>query len=114
MSMEDLIVRLQIEEDNRASKKKGLNPAVAKVNIVKHDQSSKSKKNEFGKGSKLGPKGGILKKQKFQEKYFNYDKVGYKSVDCKLPKKKKNHEANMVDDISQDVVKICLFAIVLR
>ena len=39
-----------------------LNPTMAKVNIVEHDSSSKSKKNNFGKRSELGPKGGNSKK----------------------------------------------------
>ena len=34
MNLEELIVRLRIEEDNRDSKKKGFNFAVIKVNVV--------------------------------------------------------------------------------
>ena len=60
MSMEDLL-RLQIEEDNIGSKIRWFNLVVAKVNMVKHGQSSKSKKNKFGKRFKWGPKGGISK-----------------------------------------------------
>ena len=60
--MEDLIVRLQIEEGNRRFEKRGLNPDDAKTNMLEHGQRSKSKKNNSGKGSKLGPKGGIFKK----------------------------------------------------
>ena len=74
MSMEDLIVRLRIEEDNKRSEK-------LQGKMVEHGQSSK--KNKYGKGSKLGPKGGVSKKPKFQGKCFNYDKMGHKSVDCK-------------------------------
>ena len=57
-------------------------------------------KKKSDKGSKLGSKGGISKKPKFQGKSFNCDKVGHKSADYKQPKKKKNHEANMVDNIA--------------
>ena len=64
MSIEDLIVRLRIEEDNRGSERK-FNATVEKANVVVHGQHSKSKKNYFSKKSKLGPKGGISKKQKF-------------------------------------------------
>ena len=60
--MEDLIVRLCIEEDNKRSKKRGLTQAYAKTNMVEYGQSSKLKKNKSGKGSKLGPKGGVSKK----------------------------------------------------
>ena len=81
--------------------------------MVKHGQSSKSKKKKYGKGSKLGPKGGISKKPKVQGKYFNCDKVGHKSADYKqLKKKKKSHEANMVDNVAQDVAKISLSTVV--
>ena len=80
--------------------------------MLEQSQSFKSKKNKFDKGSKLGTKGGISKKQKLQEKCFNYDKMGHKSVDCKLRKKKKNHKINIVDNNTQDVVEISIFAIV--
>ena len=63
--MEDMIVRLPIEEDNIRSKKRGLTPPEAKANMVDHGQSSKSKKNKSGKGSKLGSKRGVSKKPKF-------------------------------------------------
>ena len=75
---------------------------------MEHGHSSKSKKNKFGKGSKLGPKGVVSKKPKFQGKCFNYDKVDHKSADCRLQKKKNNYETNIVDNITQDVAKISL------
>ena len=67
MSTEDMIIRLRIEEDNIGSEKKGVhNPSEAKANFVEHDQGSKFKKsNKKGKGTKLGPKGGVSKKHKF-------------------------------------------------
>ena len=76
MSIEDLVIRLRIEEDNRGSKKKVVhNPNEAKANFVEHDPSSKIKKgNNKGKGTKLGPKGGVSKKQKFQGKCCNCGK----------------------------------------
>ena len=60
---------------------------------------------------KLGPKRGISK-NKFQRKCFNCGKVGHRSVDCRLSRKSKNHEANMVDNITQDVLDINLSAMV--
>ena len=51
------------------------NPNEAKVNFVEHDPSFKIKKgNNKGKGTKLGPKGGVSKKQKFLEKCCNCGK----------------------------------------
>ena len=76
MSIEDLVIRLRIEEDDRGFEKKVVqNPNEAKANFLEHDPSSKIKKgNNKGKGSKLGPKGGVSKKQKFLGKCCNYGK----------------------------------------
>ncbi|RVW52240.1 Retrovirus-related Pol polyprotein from transposon TNT 1-94 [Vitis vinifera] len=114
MSIEDLIIRLRIEEDNRRSEKKGAHTLnEAKANFVEHGQSSKAKtNNNKGKGSKLGPKGGISKKPKFQGKCFNCGKQGHKPVDCRLPKKNKPKEANVIDDITKNVYDIDLTAVV--
>ncbi|KAL8132042.1 hypothetical protein AgCh_007799 [Apium graveolens] len=107
MSMEDLIFRLRIEEDNRGSEKK-VNVATEKANMVKHAQSSKPKKTNSGKGAKLAPNGGISK-SKFQGKCYNCDKFGHRSFDCKKPKKpNKKKEANMVENISKEMGDIDL------
>ena len=76
MSIEDLIIRLRIEENNRESEEKGAhNPYKTKANFMEHGQSSKFKKtNNKGKCTKLGPKGGVSKKLKFQGKCFNCGK----------------------------------------
>ena len=76
MSIEDLVIRLRIEEDNRGFEKKmAHNPNEAKANFVEHGESSKFKKdNNKGKDTKLGPKGGVSKKQKFLGKCFNCGK----------------------------------------
>ena len=105
MSIEDLIIRLRIEEGNRGFEKKMAHiSGEAKANFVEHGQSSKFEKvSNKGKRSKLGPKGGISKKQKFQGKCFNCGKQGHKSSDCKLPKRKKPKESNVVDGITKDV-----------
>ena len=70
MSLEDLVIRLRIEEDNRRAEKAGASSSTsrAKANVVEHDQSSKAKKNKPKKGSKLGPKGGVGKKTKIPRK----------------------------------------------
>ena len=87
-SIEDLVIRFRIEEDNRGG-------------------SSKFKKgNNKGKDTKLGPRGGVSKKQKFLGKCFNYGKQGHKSSDCRLSKRNKPKEANVIDDISKDVSDI--------
>ena len=55
MSIEDLIIRLCIEEDNKGSEKKlAHNPNETKANFVEHGQSFKFKKaNNKGKDTKL-------------------------------------------------------------
>ena len=114
ISIEDLVIRLRIEEDNKGSKRKmAHNPNEAKANFVEHGQGSKFKKgNNKGKDTKLGPKGGVFKKQKFIKKCFNCGKQGHRSSDCRLPKRNKLKEANVVDDISKDVSEIDLTAVI--
>ncbi|PKI65480.1 hypothetical protein CRG98_014138 [Punica granatum] len=67
MTMEDLVVKLRIEEDNKNSGKDLILPAAKK---------------------------------------------GYRSVDCRLPKRKKDHEANVVNEMARDVADINLSAVV--
>ncbi|KAK5843065.1 hypothetical protein PVK06_005496 [Gossypium arboreum] len=67
MLVEDLIVRLLIEKDNRGTKKrlnKVANNNVARENIVEVKKDFKKGKQPQN-GSKLGPEGGVSKKQKF-------------------------------------------------
>ena len=85
MSIKDLVIRLRIEEDNKGYEKKmAHDPNEAKANFVEHVQSSK-----FKKGTKLGHKGGLYKKQKFLRKCFKYEKQSHRSLDCRLSKRNK-------------------------
>ena len=108
--------QLRIEEDSRGIEKKmAYNPNEAKVNFMEHGQSSKFKKgNNKGKGTKLGPKGGVSKKKKFLGKCFNYGKQGHKSSYYRLPRRNEPKEANVIDDISKDVYDIDLTTVILR
>ena len=75
MSLEDLVVRLRIEEDNRGSDKR-LRTVSERANVVEHGENSKGKKHAH----KLGVKGGTFKKkyqQKIVGKCYNCDKVGH-------------------------------------
>ena len=113
MTMEDMILRLRIEEDNRGFERKHV--ASERANMVEHGQGSKFKKNYSGKGTKLALKGGISKQSKFQEKCYNCDKAGHRSSDCRKPKKPyKKNEANMVDGISNELSDINLCVTGLR
>ena len=75
-------------------------------------QGSKTKRHNKGKDSKLGPKGGVSKKQKFLWKCFNCGKQGHKSSNCRLPKRNKPKETNAVDNIFKDVSNIDLTTII--
>ena len=61
MNVEELIVRLRIEEDNRCSKKRVSSQSEIKAKAVEHSQSSKFKK-KTSKEFNLGPKRIISKK----------------------------------------------------
>ena len=102
MNVEELIVRLRIEENNRRSEKMGSSQSEIKASVVEHGQSSKFKK-KTNKGFNKGLKWGISKKQKFQGKCFDCDKMGHKAIDCRLSKRNKDKEANMMENITQEV-----------
>ena len=71
MTIEDLIIRFRIEEDNKGAKKSSMKTTSEKSNVVEHSQSSgknkfgKQKFQKKGKDGNLGAEGGTFKK-KFQ------------------------------------------------
>ena len=80
---------------------------------MEHGQNSKFKKgNNKGKDTKLGPKEGIYKNQKFLGKCFNCGKQGHRSSDCRLSKRNNPKEANVIDDISKDVSDLDLMTVI--
>ena len=104
MRLEDLIVRLRIEEDNRASEKKaGKGFMESKANVVEQGQNSHNPKKRKHNGNV--PKQGLTKK--FQGKCYVCNKKGHRAKDCRSRKeqgnpKKKRPQANVteVDDVS--------------
>nr|XP_016502415.1 PREDICTED: uncharacterized protein LOC107820615 [Nicotiana tabacum] len=92
MTLEDLIVRLRIEEDNKAAKKKSRGSStIMGANIV--EEASTSKKRKKLSGSKNYPS-----KKRFKGNCHNCGKVGHKATERHAPKKdKKKSQANMIE-----------------
>ncbi|GKE55430.1 pol polyprotein, partial [Tanacetum coccineum] len=110
MSVEDLVVRLRIEEDNKLAQKNTYTPDFAKANMIEHVVSSlrsnpkgkgkdkrKNEKKSKGKSKYLAPKSGIIK-QKFQGTCYKCDQPGHRAANCKMPKRVDPRQANMVND----------------
>ncbi|GJU27873.1 retrotransposon protein, putative, ty1-copia subclass [Tanacetum coccineum] len=110
ISVEDLVVYLRIEEDNKLSQKNTYTPDSTKDNMVEHAGSSsksdskakekdkkKNDKKSKGKAEYLAPKAGIVK-QKFQGTCYNCDQPGHRAANCKMLKRVNPRQANMVND----------------
>ena len=90
--MEELMVCLRIEEDNRKALKGGYNVKSSKANVVEDGQSSKIKGKKIdkgkGKAKALGRKRGTFKKN---FKCYNCGQSDHKAADCRQPKKDNPH-----------------------
>ncbi|XXG75890.1 hypothetical protein AAC387_Pa08g0361 [Persea americana] len=117
IKLEDLIVRLRIEEGNRVSEKKaGKTFTEARANVVEQGQNSNKRKNPPS-----GPKQSSNDNKKFKGKCYACDKPGHRSKDCRKQKdqgttSKKPAQANIteLDTLSTDVSDINLSAVVLE
>ena len=110
LSLEDLIVRLRIEEDNRLSKKKvEKNLEVSKANVVE-EGSKPNKKRKMPSKSREGFNQGL---KKFVGKCFNCGKSGHRANDCRAKKRQKT-QANVVEKISNGVDDINLIAMIFE
>ncbi|KAF3647335.1 putative glucan endo-1,3-beta-glucosidase A-like [Capsicum annuum] len=92
MIVKDLIVRLRIEEDNKAIERRSKgNSTIDRAHIVEDDQNNSKKRKKAEQGSHQP-------KKKFKGKCFNYGKICHKSTDCRAPKKgKKKDQTNMIE-----------------
>ncbi|GJW16971.1 pol polyprotein [Tanacetum coccineum] len=84
MSVEDLVVRLRIEEDNKLAQKDTYTPDSAKANMVEHAGSS----------SRFIPRG----KRKTKRRMTRRAKGSHRAANCKMPKRVNPRQANMVDE----------------
>ncbi|XP_075521579.1 uncharacterized protein LOC142554790 [Primulina tabacum] len=94
MRLEDLIVRLRIEEDNKSTEAKASKMA-ARVNIV--ESSFQGKKRKFEKQPQQGQQ--PPNKKKFKGTCYNCGKPNHMAKDCRKPKKG-NPQANVVQERS--------------
>ena len=92
MTVEDLIVRLHIKEDNKAAERRSKgNSTINGAHIVENDQNNSKKRKKADQGSNQP-------KKKFKGKCFNCGKIGHKFTDCRAPKKgKKKDQVNMIE-----------------
>ncbi|KAL0412857.1 UNVERIFIED_CONTAM: Retrovirus-related Pol polyprotein from transposon TNT 1-94 [Sesamum radiatum] len=90
MGLEDLIVRLRIEEDNRLSEmKSGRLQIEAKANLMEQNETSHKRKRVDYK-----PKKG--KAKKIKGNCYNCGKPNHMAKDCRLPKKNQAHISEVV------------------
>lgn len=101
MTIDELVVRLRIEEDNRKSEEKTSHIMVAKANVFEFEKPNKKKYEHAPKKSK-----------KFQGSCHNYRKKGHKATECPAPKKKKS-EANLTE-LSNGISDMDLCAVVSK
>ncbi|XP_073025086.1 uncharacterized protein [Primulina eburnea] len=98
MNVEELIVRLHIEEDNKSSERRLFSHVAAKANVIEDDQSSKRELFPPKKGRTWDQR--RISKKTLSGKCYNCDGMGYKASECKKPKR--NREANVAENISQE------------
>ncbi|XP_070049711.1 uncharacterized protein [Nicotiana tomentosiformis] len=93
MKLENLIVRLRIEEHNKAAEKKTReNSIIMGANIVETAPTNPKKRKKSS-----GPKN-YPSKKKFKRNCHNCGKLGHKAAECCVSKKeKKKGQANMVE-----------------
>ncbi|KAL0317530.1 UNVERIFIED_CONTAM: hypothetical protein Sangu_2167300 [Sesamum angustifolium] len=86
MELEDLIVRLRIEEDNRLSDMKFRKLQIeAKANLMEQNGNTSIKRNRVEYKPKKG------KAKMIKENYYNCGKRNHMAKDCRLPKKNQAH-----------------------
>ena len=109
MSLEDLSVRLRIEEDNKMSEKASYKTMESKANIIEGVKGSKKRKNSAADSGN----------KKFKGKCYNCGKSGHMSKDCRSKKsqdkgKKKKNEAHVTEgeQLTDDISEMELSAVV--
>ena len=115
IKLEDLIVRLRIEEDNRVSEKKvGNHSMESKAHVIEEGHKTNKKRKYVGQ---QGAKGRDSKK--FKGNCFVCNKLGHRAKDCRNCKAQVNHkrkaaQANIteVEKLSENASNISFSAVV--
>ncbi|KAF3615914.1 putative glucan endo-1,3-beta-glucosidase A-like [Capsicum annuum] len=93
ISVEDLIVRLSVEEDNKEAEKRSKGNFIINDSNIVVDDPNNSKKCKKESGQQCNPP-----KKKFKGNYFICGNADHKFMDCRLPKKdKKKDQANIAE-----------------
>ena len=111
MGLDDLIVRLRIEEDNRIfDKKSGKLPIESKANLVEQKTSKKMK--YFGEG----PNQGKSKFKKFNEKCYRCNKQSHQAKGCCSKGHDKKNQVHMTEEekLANDVSNLMLSNVVFE
>ena len=106
MTLEDLIVRLKIEEDNRLAEKRSLGQSsISGENIVESALNAKKIKKNYG------PKNHNNSNKKFKGSCYNCGKSGHRSSECRAPKNKNKNkgQANIVETDDMNIEDLCAF-----
>ncbi|KAL3365238.1 hypothetical protein AABB24_010412, partial [Solanum stoloniferum] len=98
MKLEDLVIRLKIEEDNKTAEKKSRKSStIIGVNIIE-EAPAKGKKKKKSNGQKSEQA-----KKKFKGNCYTCGKASHKSFDCRAPRKDTDKDngksqANIVEE----------------
>ncbi|PHU03907.1 hypothetical protein BC332_29158 [Capsicum chinense] len=103
MTVEDLIVRLCIEEDNKVVERRSKGNSTINGAYIVEDNQNNSKKRKKAEQESHQPK------KKFKGKCFNYGKIDHKSTDCRASKKEEMiYMVNSATAKVEGTGKICL------
>ena len=106
MKLEDFVIRLKIEEDNKNAENKSRKSSTITGFNTFEEVPTKYKKREKSNGQKLEHA-----KKKFKGNCYNCGKTGHRSSDCHAPRKDKNKgkgksQANIVEEM-KDTDDLC-------
>ena len=104
MKLEDLVIRLKIEENKKIVGKKSCgNSTIIEVNIIEEAHTKVKKRSKFNRQKSKQAK------KKFRSNCYNYDKASHMFSECRAPCKdndKGKSQENIVEE-KKDVDDLC-------